>query len=45
MAFGGTFTLMLGTLHAPLRDLCSSVLRAGSRNIFRSAGTVGTFPP
>ncbi len=29
MAFGGTFTLTLGTLHALLRDLCSAILRAG----------------
>ncbi|GGP63155.1 creatininase family protein [Saccharothrix coeruleofusca] len=29
MAFGGTLTLSLPTLHALLRDLCRSVLRAG----------------
>jgi creatinine amidohydrolase len=29
MAFGGTLTLTLPTLHALLRDLCRSILRAG----------------
>jgi creatinine amidohydrolase len=29
MAFGGTLTLSLPTLHALLRDLCRSILRAG----------------
>jgi creatinine amidohydrolase len=35
MAFGGTLTLTLPTLHALLRDLCRSVIRAGfSRILF-----------
>ena len=29
LAFGGTFTLSLGTYHAVLRDLCRSILGAG----------------
>jgi creatinine amidohydrolase len=29
MAFGGSLTLTLPTYHALLRDLCSSILRAG----------------
>jgi creatinine amidohydrolase len=33
MAFGGTFTLSLATLHALLRDICRSILRAGFRRI------------
>ncbi|GAA2805657.1 creatininase family protein [Crossiella cryophila] len=33
MAFGGTLTLSLPTLHALLRDLCKSLLRAGFRRI------------
>jgi creatinine amidohydrolase len=33
MAFGGTITLSLATLHALLRDVCRSILRAGFRRI------------
>jgi len=33
MAFGGTFTLSLATYHSLLRDLCSSILRAGFTKI------------
>lgn len=33
MAFGGTFTLSLATLHALLRDICRSVWRAGFTRI------------
>ncbi|WP_069166201.1 creatininase family protein [Nocardia altamirensis] len=33
MAFGGTFTLTLATMHALLRDLCRSILRAGFSKI------------
>jgi creatinine amidohydrolase len=33
VAFGGTFTLSLGTYHALLRDLCRSILKAGFRRI------------
>lgn len=33
MAFGGTFTLSLTTLHALLRDICRSILRAGFKRI------------
>jgi creatinine amidohydrolase len=33
MAFGGTFTLSLATLHALLRDICRSILRAGFQRI------------
>lgn len=31
--FGGTFSISLATYHALLRDLCSSILRAGFRKI------------
>ena len=33
MAFGGTLTLTLPTLHALLRDICRSVIRAGFSRI------------
>ncbi|MEE4545838.1 creatininase family protein [Streptomyces sp. V4-01] len=33
MAFGGTLTLSLATLHALLRDICRSVIRAGFSRI------------
>ncbi|WLW58170.1 creatininase family protein [Streptomyces sp. YU58] len=33
MAFGGTLTLSLSTLHALLRDMCRSVIRAGFSRI------------
>ncbi|MFD5425418.1 creatininase family protein [Streptomyces sp. NPDC127084] len=33
MPFGGTLTLSLPTLHALLRDVCRSILRAGFRHI------------
>ncbi|MBP2472053.1 creatinine amidohydrolase [Crossiella equi] len=33
MAFGGTITLGLGTLHALLRDVCRSISRAGFNRI------------
>ncbi|MGW7351660.1 creatininase family protein [Streptomyces sp. NPDC054784] len=33
MAFGGTLTLSLSTLHALLRDVCRSILRAGFRHV------------
>ncbi|MFE1855859.1 creatininase family protein [Streptomyces sp. NPDC059489] len=33
MPFGGTLTLSLPTLHALLRDICRSILRAGFRRI------------
>ncbi|QUQ66015.1 creatininase family protein [Kutzneria sp. CA-103260] len=33
MAFGGTFTLSLATLHALLRDICRSILRTGFQTI------------
>ncbi|SER34953.1 creatinine amidohydrolase [Lentzea xinjiangensis] len=41
MAFGGTLTLSLSTLHALLRDLCRSVLRAGFRRILLVNGHGG----
>ncbi len=44
MAFGGTFTLTLATLHALLNDLCSSILRAGFRNILIVNGHGGNIP-
>lgn len=44
MAFGGTFSLTLGTLHALLRDLCSSILRAGFRNVLIVNGHGGNIP-
>ncbi len=33
VAFGGSFTLTLSTYHALLRDLCSSIVRAGFRRV------------
>ncbi len=33
VAFGGSFTLSLATYHAILRDLCSSIVRAGFKRI------------
>lgn len=33
VAYGGTFTLSVATWHALLRDLCSSILRAGFERI------------
>lgn len=46
MTFGGTFTLTLtlGTLHALLHDLCSSILRAGFRNVLIVNGHGGNIP-
>ncbi|MDQ7807565.1 creatininase family protein [Amycolatopsis sp. A133] len=41
MAFGGTLTLSLATLHALLRDLCRSVLRAGFRRVLLVNGHGG----
>ncbi|KOV85213.1 creatininase family protein [Nocardia sp. NRRL S-836] len=41
MAFGGTLTLSLSTLHALLRDLCRSVLRAGFRRVLLVNGHGG----
>ncbi|SDP43733.1 creatininase family protein [Lentzea jiangxiensis] len=41
MAFGGTLTLSLSTLHALLRDLCRSVLRAGFGRILLVNGHGG----
>lgn len=33
VAYGGTFTLSLGTWHALLRELCQAILRAGFKRI------------
>lgn len=44
MALGGTFSLSLGTLHALLHDLCSSILRAGFSNILIVNGHGGNIP-
>lgn len=41
MPFGGTLTLSLSTLHALLRDVCRSVLRAGFRRILLVNGHGG----
>ncbi|GHF40245.1 creatinine amidohydrolase [Amycolatopsis bartoniae] len=41
MAFGGTLTLSLSTLHALLRDVCRSILRAGFRRILLVNGHGG----
>ncbi|MFF3248711.1 creatininase family protein [Streptomyces sp. NPDC002870] len=41
MAFGGTMTLSLPTLHALLRDVCRSILRAGFRRILLVNGHGG----
>jgi creatinine amidohydrolase len=41
MPFGGTLTLSLLTLHALLRDLCRSVLRAGFRRVLLVNGHGG----
>ncbi|WP_406468079.1 creatininase family protein [Streptomyces sp. NBC_01594] len=41
MAFGGTITLSLPTLHAPLRDICRSVIRAGFSRILNVNGHGG----
>ncbi|MEV0701967.1 creatininase family protein [Saccharopolyspora sp. NPDC050389] len=41
MAFGGTLTLTLSTLHALLRDLCRSILRAGFLRILLVNGHGG----
>lgn len=41
MAFGGTITLSLPTLHALLRDVCRSVLRAGFRRVLLVNGHGG----
>jgi len=44
MAFGGTFTLSLATLHTLLRDLCTSILRCGFRHILIVNGHGGNIP-
>ncbi|PCC45846.1 creatininase [Brevibacterium aurantiacum] len=41
MPFGGTLTLSLNTLHALLRDVCRSILRAGFRHILLVNGHGG----
>ncbi|MFE9611716.1 creatininase family protein [Streptomyces sp. NPDC006012] len=41
MAFGGTFTLSLATLHALLRDICRSIWRAGFTRILIVNGHAG----